>query len=192
MTIPGARPANQVIEAAAQADRVRADGLADEHLVTLRLARRVLAGEAGDATPGRHGVRCRVRHGSDQALSDLNAAISDVIQLSARNGAMPYREGMDDDHADDVMINTDTLKFELHGRLDDLLPVVGKTHLSVRWEPSARIVRLGVCIDRFTWDHRMAVLDRLLAFEADHSDDFALEFDIVPLQSVEDPSFAAV
>ena len=46
MTIPGARPACQVIEAAAQADRARNTGLPDEHLVTLMLARRALAGEA--------------------------------------------------------------------------------------------------------------------------------------------------
>lgn len=90
------------------------------------------------------------------------------------------------------LVNVDTLKFELHGRLDDLLPVVGKTHISVRWEPEARIVRLGVCIDSYTWDNRMTVLERLLAFEMDHSDDFALEFDIVPLMAVEDPHFATV
>ena len=47
MTIPGARPANQVIEAAAQADRARGHGLADEHLVTLMLARRAFMGQSG-------------------------------------------------------------------------------------------------------------------------------------------------
>ncbi len=46
MTIPG-RPAHQVIEAAAQADRARGHGLADEHLVTLMLARRALMGQSG-------------------------------------------------------------------------------------------------------------------------------------------------
>jgi hypothetical protein len=46
MSIPGARPANQVIESAAQADRARSEGLADEHLVTLMLARRALRGES--------------------------------------------------------------------------------------------------------------------------------------------------
>jgi len=45
--IPGARPASQVIEAAAQADRARGHGLADEHLVTLMLARRAFMGQAG-------------------------------------------------------------------------------------------------------------------------------------------------
>ena len=47
MTIPGARPANQVIEAAAQADRARGHGLEDEHLVTLMLARRAFMGQSG-------------------------------------------------------------------------------------------------------------------------------------------------
>jgi len=45
--IPGARPAAQVIESGAQADRARAAGMADEHLVTLMLARRALAGQGG-------------------------------------------------------------------------------------------------------------------------------------------------
>lgn len=104
---------------------------------------------------------------------------------------MPYREGMGTRGKDDGM-NVDTLKFELHGRLDELLPQVGKTHISVRWEPTSRIVRVGVCIDDYTWEHRMVVLERLLAFEADHRDDFALEFDIVPLAAVEEPNFSAV
>ena len=45
--IPGARPAAQVIESGAQADRARAAGMADENLVTLMLARRALAGQGG-------------------------------------------------------------------------------------------------------------------------------------------------
>jgi hypothetical protein len=90
------------------------------------------------------------------------------------------------------MISVETLKFELHGRLDDLLPTVGKTHVSVRWEPLARIVRVGVSIDDYDWDHRMAVLERLLAFEDAHRDEFALEFDIIPLMAIEDDSFAEV
>lgn len=90
------------------------------------------------------------------------------------------------------MINVETLKFELHGRLDELLPSVGKTHVSVRWEPLARIVRVGVSIDEYGWDHRMAVLQRLLAFEAAHSDEFAIEFDIIPLVAIENDSFAEV
>jgi len=49
LDIPGARPVAQVIEFAAQADRARAAGLADEHLVTLMLARRALADPAAGA-----------------------------------------------------------------------------------------------------------------------------------------------
>lgn len=90
------------------------------------------------------------------------------------------------------MISIETLQFELHGRLDELLPVVGKTHISVRWEPIARIVRVGVSIGEYEWEHRMTVLERLLAFEAAHRDDFALEFDILPLMAIEDDSFAEV
>jgi hypothetical protein len=87
-------------------------------------------------------------------------------------------------------ISTETLQFELHGRLDDLLPTVGKNHISVRWEPQARIARLGIMIDEYTWDNRMLVLERLLDFETSHKDDFAIEFDIVPLQAVQDEAFA--
>lgn len=90
------------------------------------------------------------------------------------------------------MITVESLKFELHQRLDDLLPVVGKTHPSVRWEPIARIVRVGIAIDDYTWDNRMAVLERLLEFEAAHKDEFALEFDIIPLHAIEDSGFAQV
>lgn len=47
MNIPGARPAHHVIESAAQADRARAAGLTDEHLVTLILARGAFKGQVG-------------------------------------------------------------------------------------------------------------------------------------------------
>jgi hypothetical protein len=102
---------------------------------------------------------------------------------------MPYRGQMSGD-GERAMITTETLSFELHGRLDDLLPVVGKTHISVRWEPRSRVARLGVCIDDYTWDNRMAVLERLLEFEKAHADELALEFDIVPLAAVEGTAFA--
>jgi hypothetical protein len=36
----------------------------------------------------------------------------------------------------------------------------------------------------------MATIGRLLAFEADHADEFAVEFDVVPLAAVNDESFA--
>jgi hypothetical protein len=68
----------------------------------------------------------------------------------------------------------------------------GKTHLSlsVRWEPGARIVRAGVCVDRYSWETRMAVLEALLKFEEARSDEWALEFDIFPLEAVQDEDFA--
>ena len=55
------------------------------------------------------------------------------------------------------MISVDTLTFELEGRLQPLVEQTGKTHLSVRWEQGARIVRAGVCVDRYSWDTRMSV-----------------------------------
>lgn len=90
------------------------------------------------------------------------------------------------------MISVETLQFELHGRLDELLPTTGKTNISVRWEPVARIARVGVSIDEYTWEHRMAVLERLLDFERAHKDDLAMEFDIIPLVAIEDESFTEV
>jgi hypothetical protein len=96
------------------------------------------------------------------------------------------------DQSDEPMISVETLQFELHGRLDDLLPTTGKTNISVRWEPVARIARVGVSIDEYTWEHRMQVLERLLDFERAHKDDLAMEFDIIPLMAIEDESFAEV
>ncbi len=90
------------------------------------------------------------------------------------------------------MISAENLKYELSGRLHELASVTGKTHLSVRWEPQARIVRVGACLEEYNWDSREAVLKRLLAFEADHFDELALEFDIIPLHAVRDESFAEV
>jgi hypothetical protein len=88
------------------------------------------------------------------------------------------------------MITVDTLRFELDGRFQPIVEQTGKTHISVRWEPGARIVRVGACIDRYTWEARMAVLETLLQFEEDHADEWALEFDIVPLEAVKDEEFA--
>lgn len=86
------------------------------------------------------------------------------------------------------MITADSLKYELVGRFADLS--VGKTHLSVRYEPGPRIVRVGACIERYDWDNRMATIQSLLDFERDHRDEFALEFDVIPLESVQDDEFA--
>jgi hypothetical protein len=94
------------------------------------------------------------------------------------------------DQEKQAMITEDTLKFELEGRLHRLLPETGKTHLSVRWEAGPRIVRAGVCIDHYTWETRMLVLETMLAFESDHADEWSLEFDIFPLEAVQDEEFA--
>lgn len=87
------------------------------------------------------------------------------------------------------MISPDTLQFELAGRVTDL-GLDSKHHISVRWEPGPAIVRVGLMINEYTWDNRMRVLEMLLAFERDHADEFAVEFDIVPLAPVQDEEFA--
>ena len=84
------------------------------------------------------------------------------------------------------MINRDSLHYELTGRFAGLLDDLGKTHLSVRWEPGPKIVRVGACIETYTWDNRMQVIETLLRFERDHADEFAVEFDVVPLAPVQD------
>ena len=86
------------------------------------------------------------------------------------------------------MITHETIRYELEGRFRDLH--VGKTHLSVRYDRAPRIVRVGACLSEYNWDNRMAVLESLLSFEQDHADEFALEFDIVPLEAVADEAFA--
>lgn len=84
----------------------------------------------------------------------------------------------------------ENLKFELAGRFEDL--ELGKTHLSVRYEPEGSIVRVGACIAAYTWDNRSKVIDALLEFEDSHAGEFSLEFDVVPLEAVTDPNYAAI
>lgn len=79
--IPGARPAAQVIEAAAQADRARAKGLADQNLVTLMLARRALAGH-GAMPPLPHLV---------EAIADPAAGGYDQVLLARLQGHLRAR-----------------------------------------------------------------------------------------------------
>ena len=79
-------------------------------------------------------------------------------------------------------------QFELEGRFAKT--DIGKTHLSVRHEPGARIVRVGACLHDFNWENRMKAIETILAFEDDHRDDFAVDFDVVPLDSVNDEHFA--
>lgn len=81
----------------------------------------------------------------------------------------------------------ENLLYELTARFAG---VTGKTHLSLRWEPGPRIVRVGACLDDYTWEKRQLAIQTLLQFESDHADEFALEFDVVPLDAVNDEAFA--
>jgi hypothetical protein len=87
------------------------------------------------------------------------------------------------------MISVQTLHYELVGRVADL-GLGTKHHISVRWEAGPAIVRVGLMIDEYNWDNRMKVLAMLLSFERDHADEFALEFDILPLEPVQSDEFA--
>lgn len=86
------------------------------------------------------------------------------------------------------MITAESVRYELVGRFEEL--DLGKTHLSVRYEPGPRIVRVGACLERYDWDNRMAAIEALATFERDHADEFALEFDVIPLEAVRDEDFA--
>lgn len=86
------------------------------------------------------------------------------------------------------MTMVENIKFELDGRLRPF--GLGKYHLSVRYEPDARIVRVGACLDRYDLDTRETVIDALLDFEESHGGEFSLEFDVIPLESVNDVEFA--
>ncbi|WP_143696135.1 hypothetical protein [Williamsia sp. 1138] len=88
------------------------------------------------------------------------------------------------------MPSIETIRFELEGRLRDVEESIGKTHLSIRWEPMSKVARVGACITNYTWEPRMQVLERLVQFQQAHADDFALDFDIVPLNAVQDEEFA--
>jgi hypothetical protein len=87
------------------------------------------------------------------------------------------------------MITSESVGYELRGRFEDL-PELGKTHFSVRYEPGPSIVRVGACITNYDWANRMRTIERMLAFEAEHADEFAVEFDVVPLEPVQDEHFA--
>lgn len=88
------------------------------------------------------------------------------------------------------MISTETLRYELEGRFHDAEEAVGKFYISVRWEPTPRIARVGAMLDHYDWDSRMNAIKILRSFEREHSDDFALEYDIVPLEAVTDEGFS--
>jgi hypothetical protein len=84
----------------------------------------------------------------------------------------------------------DNVKYEIDGRFKDL--GLGKTHLSVRYEPDSRVVRVGACIADYTWEKRSQVIDTLLDFEDSHAGEFALEFDVLPLEAVTDPAYVEI
>lgn len=86
------------------------------------------------------------------------------------------------------MISSETIRYELAGRFQG--QVDGKTHLSVRYESAPRIARVGACLHEFTWGNRTKALQALIDFERDHADEFAVEYDIVPLEAVNDEAFA--
>lgn len=86
------------------------------------------------------------------------------------------------------MITVETLRYELEGRFASI--EFGKVHVSVRWEPAPKIVRVGAVISDYTWERRMRAIELLLAFEDDHKDEFSVDFDVVPLEAVQDEQFA--
>ncbi len=89
------------------------------------------------------------------------------------------------------MVTAESLHYELTGWFKDETEV-GKTHLSVRWEPAPGIVRVGAMIEHYNWDNRMQVIRTLMAFQAMHADEFAVEFDVLPLDAVQNDEFAEV
>lgn len=72
----------------------------------------------------------------------------------------------------------ENVTYELEGRLRAL--DLGKTHLSVRYEPEAKLVRVGACLSDYNWESRDRVIDALLEFEDSHADEYAVEFDVAP------------
>ena len=88
------------------------------------------------------------------------------------------------------MITVDTLRFELEGRFREIAEEIGKHYISVRWEPLPGVARVGACITDYSWDTRLAVIKTLLDFEKAHADEFALDFDVFPLESLNDEAFA--
>ena len=88
------------------------------------------------------------------------------------------------------MISVDTLRFELEGRFRAISDDIGKHHLSVRWEPLPGVARVGACIGTYNWESRMAAIRALLSFERAHSDEFAVDFDVIPLEALNDQAFA--
>lgn len=88
------------------------------------------------------------------------------------------------------MITAESIQYELYGRFDDLAEAVGKHHLSVRWESAPRVARVGAMLENYDWDSRMKAIEVMYDFQKTHADEFAVEYDILPLDAVTDESFA--
>lgn len=88
------------------------------------------------------------------------------------------------------MTSIDSLRFELDGRMGEIVNEVGKYDLSLRWESGARIVRVGFLIQHYEWAARMRVIELATKFQQAHLDDFAVDFDVIPYDSVLDSEFA--
>lgn len=84
----------------------------------------------------------------------------------------------------------ENVTFEIEGRLEPLQ--LGKKHISVRYEPDTKIVRIGACITNYNWETRDKVIQALLDFEDSHEGEFAVEFDVVPHEAVVDPEYAQI
>jgi hypothetical protein len=73
-----------------------------------------------------------------------------------------------------------------------LFPEEGKRHVSLRWEPGLGVALVVVMVAGYTWDTRMNVLRLLLDFERAHADELSVDFDILPLEAVNDAADAEV
>jgi hypothetical protein len=146
-----------------------------------------VAFRADEPWQGHAGRACRVDRSTLAAAPVGGRVRHSARRLSVLSALLLYVRHME--QGVPPMISVQTLRFELAGRVADLW-LGTKNHISVRWEPAPAIVRVGLMIDDYTWDNRMRVLQMLLAFERDHADEFALEFDIVPLAPVQSDDFA--
>ena len=88
------------------------------------------------------------------------------------------------------MITLESLRADIESRLNDALST--KQHISIRWEPAHGVCRVGVCLHEYTWDNREAAIDVLLGFEDAYDGAIAVDFDVIPLESVNTSGFAEV
>lgn len=88
----------------------------------------------------------------------------------------------------DAMSVAENVRYELDGRLTEA--GLGKRHVSVRFEPGPRIIRAGVALANYSWETRMVAIEALVALEDGHEDEFAVEFDVIPLEALNDADHA--